>query len=65
VETLRCWRERYRQNLPAIRRLGFDDSFRRKWDLYLAMCEAAFAVGRLDTLQIVLDRTGTPLATPS
>jgi cyclopropane-fatty-acyl-phospholipid synthase len=65
VETLRCWRERYRQNLPAIRRLGFDDSFRRKWDLYLAMCEAAFAVGRLDTLRVVLDQSGTPLATSS
>jgi cyclopropane-fatty-acyl-phospholipid synthase len=65
VETLRCWRERYLQNLPAIRRLGFDGPFRRKWDLYLAMCEAAFAVGRLDTLQLVLDRTGTPLATSS
>jgi cyclopropane-fatty-acyl-phospholipid synthase len=59
--TLHHWRERYLQNLPEVRRLGFDAPFRRKWDLYLAMCEAAFAAGRLATLQLVLRRTaGAP-----
>ena len=63
--TLHRWRDRYLRNLPAIRRLGFDLPFLRKWDLYLAMCEAAFAVGHVETLQLVLDRTGAPPATLS
>jgi cyclopropane-fatty-acyl-phospholipid synthase len=63
--TLHCWRERFLGRLPEIRRLGFDAPFLRKWDLYLAMCEAAFAVGRLATLQLVLRRTGVAPATPS
>jgi cyclopropane-fatty-acyl-phospholipid synthase len=63
--TLHCWRERYLRNLPTIRQLGVDAAFVRKWDLYLAMCEAAFAAGRLSTLQLLLRRPGTAPATRS
>ena len=52
--TLRCWRERFLGNLSAVRRLGFDDRFTRKWDLYLATCEAAFSVRHLGTLQLLM-----------
>jgi cyclopropane-fatty-acyl-phospholipid synthase len=58
--TLRHWRARYRAALPAVRRLGFDAAFVRTWDLYLAMCEAAFAAGRLRTLQLLLLPTTPP-----
>ena len=34
--------------------LGFDDTFRRMWDFYLAYCEAGFATGYLDVAQLVL-----------
>jgi cyclopropane-fatty-acyl-phospholipid synthase len=54
VATLRCWRERFLGNLSAVRRLGFDEGFIRKWDLYLATCEAAFAVRHLQTLQLLI-----------
>jgi cyclopropane-fatty-acyl-phospholipid synthase len=60
--TLHHWRARYLRSMPEVRRLGFDASFVRKWDLYLAMCEAAFAAGRLGTSQIVLRRRGAPRA---
>src|SRR5262245_18534459 len=52
--TLRCWRDRFHANLSAVRRLGFDDGFIRKWDLYLATCEAAFSVRHLGTLQLLI-----------
>jgi cyclopropane-fatty-acyl-phospholipid synthase len=39
-----------------VRRLGFDSRFIRMWDYYLACCEAAFAVGYLGDLQLVLGR---------
>ena len=36
--------------------LGFDATFRRMWDFYLAYCEAGFACGYLDVAQIVLTK---------
>jgi len=58
--TLHCWRERFRRNLAAVRRLGFDDAFIRKWDLYLATCEAAFSVRHLGTLQLLIGSAPAP-----
>jgi cyclopropane-fatty-acyl-phospholipid synthase len=55
--TLRRWRERYRHALPGMRRLGCPASLLRKWNLYLATCEAAFAAERLGTIQLLLRRT--------
>ncbi|MDV3221316.1 MAG: class I SAM-dependent methyltransferase, partial [Intrasporangium sp.] len=34
----------------------FDETFRRKWEFYLAYCEAGFASGYLDVAQIRLER---------
>jgi len=63
--TLRRWRERFLLNLPQVRRLGFDAAFIRKWELYLAMSEAAFATRRLATLQLLLSRAGAGSALSS
>ena len=38
------------------RGVGFDEAFRRKWEFYLAYCEAGFAAGYLDAAQIRLER---------
>jgi cyclopropane-fatty-acyl-phospholipid synthase len=35
--------------------LGFDETFRRTWELYLAYSEAGFAAGYLDVHQLVFD----------
>lgn len=45
--TLAQWRQRFFSALPAVRRLGFDDSFIRMWEFYLCYCEAGFAEGHL------------------
>ena len=39
-----------------IAELGFDETFRRMWEFYLAYCEAGFATGYLDVAQIRLQR---------
>ena len=52
--TLRVWRERFDAHADAVDALGFDETFRRMWDFYLAYCEAGFATGYLDVVQIVL-----------
>ena len=56
--TLRRWRERFWRRIDAVRGLGFDERFIRTWDFYLAICEAAFAERKLNTLQLVLSRSG-------
>ena len=52
--TLRSWRERFRANWSTVARAGFDDTFRRGWEYYLAYCEAGFRAGYLDVSQFRL-----------
>ena len=54
ARTLREWLWRFDAAEPSITALGYETSFRRGWRLYLAMCAAAFAVGRTDVHQIEL-----------
>jgi cyclopropane-fatty-acyl-phospholipid synthase len=61
AETLRRWRERFTARWDDVRALGFDETFRRKWEFYLAYCEAGFATGYLDVAQIRFERAGTPV----
>lgn len=56
ARTLELWRERFRDQLGAVRRLGFDDRFVRMWDFYLASCAAAFAERAIGNVQLVLTR---------
>ena len=56
AETLRRWRQRFDEQWPRIRPLGFDETFRRMWELYLAYSEAGFASGYLDVGQLQLTR---------
>jgi len=60
AETLRRWRERFLAERDRVRELGFDESFARRWEYYLAYCEAAFASRALAVLQLVLSRPGNP-----
>ena len=39
-----------------VRGLGFDDTFRRTWEFYLAYCEAGFRHGAIGDVQLVLER---------
>jgi len=56
AETLRRWRATFNEQWPEIRTLGFDESFRRMWELYLAYSESGFATDYLDVAQIRLER---------
>ncbi|WP_408632356.1 class I SAM-dependent methyltransferase [Mycobacterium basiliense] len=58
AETLRLWRERFLQRHNELARLGFDDVFRRMWELYLAYSEAGFRSGYLDVYQWTFERQG-------
>jgi cyclopropane-fatty-acyl-phospholipid synthase len=56
AKTLRTWRARFEEQLPAVRAQGFDDRFIAIWSFYLAYCEAAFAEGSTDVVQFTLAR---------
>jgi len=46
--TLAEWRRRFHRAWPDLRGRSFDEAFRRKWDYYLAYCEAGFRSGAID-----------------
>jgi cyclopropane-fatty-acyl-phospholipid synthase len=56
AETLRRWRERFEARAAEVARLGFDETFRRMWSLYLAYSEAGFRTGYLDVAQFTLTK---------
>jgi cyclopropane-fatty-acyl-phospholipid synthase len=59
AETLRQWRGRFDEAWPKIAAGGFDDTFRRMWNFYLAYCEAGFRTDYLGVAQLSLARTAT------
>ena len=56
AETLGRWRATFTERWPHIKELGFDTTFRRMWEFYLAYSQSGFATGYLDVAQIRLER---------
>lgn len=54
ARTLRCWRDAFMARLEASQAMGFDDTFCRMWEFYLAYCEGAFAERHIGVSQLVL-----------
>ncbi|MFG2884314.1 class I SAM-dependent methyltransferase [Streptomyces sp. NPDC048297] len=59
AETLRLWRHRFLDRADGLADLGFDETFRRMWEFYLAYCEAGFRARYLDVHQVLLKHDGT------
>jgi cyclopropane-fatty-acyl-phospholipid synthase len=58
AETLKRWRATFEANASRVAALGFDETFRRMWSLYLAYSEAGFRTGYLDVAQFTLSKPG-------
>ncbi|MET1037595.1 MAG: cyclopropane-fatty-acyl-phospholipid synthase family protein [Aeromicrobium sp.] len=56
ARTLHEWRAAFHANWDTINAQGFDETFRRMWEFYLAYCEAGFSVGYLDVFQVQMTR---------
>jgi len=54
ARTLGEWRRKFVASWPRIRKMGFDERFRRIWEFYLASCEGSFRARGIDVLQIAL-----------
>lgn len=56
ARTLQMWRETFLNNISRVHELGYDDTFCRMWEFYLAYSEAGFLSGDLDVVQIAFER---------
>lgn len=56
AKTLRLWAERFEERREAVRALGFDEWFLRKWRYYLRYCEAAFGTRHISVVQAIYSR---------
>ncbi len=54
--TLRRWHETFNARWEEISALGFDDRFRRMWNLYLTSCASGFESRNCDVTQITVRR---------
>src|SRR5271165_625836 len=54
AETLKAWRERFLARIGQVKALGFDQTFLRTWEYYLAYCEGAFREGYVGDIQLLL-----------
>ncbi len=53
-ETLRRWRGAVGAHADSLEEAGFDERFRRQWELYLCYCEAAFLERHISDVQVLL-----------
>jgi cyclopropane-fatty-acyl-phospholipid synthase len=58
VTTLARWRERFLAAVERLSELGYDERFRRLWELYLSYCEGGFSERRIRDVQLLLAKPG-------
>jgi cyclopropane-fatty-acyl-phospholipid synthase len=63
--TLRHWRRRFLEATPELERLGYDERFRRLWEMYFAISEAGFREARIMDLQILFAKPGWRTDSPT
>jgi cyclopropane-fatty-acyl-phospholipid synthase len=63
AETLSRWRTRFLDASERLSELGYNERFRRLWELYLCYCEGGFRERRIQDVQLLLTKPsfhGTP-----
>lgn len=56
--TLSAWRQRFLQQLPAVRAQGYGEDFIRLWEFYLAYCEGGFRERSIGVSHLLMARPG-------
>lgn len=57
ARTLKLWSDAFESKLAAVRALGFDDTFIRKWRYYFQYCYAGFRMRHISVAQLLLSRS--------
>jgi cyclopropane-fatty-acyl-phospholipid synthase len=58
ARTLRAWRRRFLAVLDQVQAQGFDGTFIRMWEYYLASCEGGFLERHISDAQLLLVKEG-------
>jgi cyclopropane-fatty-acyl-phospholipid synthase len=58
AETLARWRHSFAAASARVGELGYDERFRRLWELYLCYCEGGFRERRIQDVQLLLAKPG-------
>lgn len=56
AETLRRWAKSFNAAESTVHALGFDETFRRKWNYYLSYCEAGFDADLIKVQHLVIEK---------
>jgi cyclopropane-fatty-acyl-phospholipid synthase len=62
--TLERWRERFLAAAERVAELGYDERFRRLWELYLSWCEGGFRERRIQDVQVLLAKPAATAPSP-
>ena len=46
----------FEKNWSKIKKLGYDENFKRLWEYYLTYCEVGFINGSIDVSQFLLEK---------
>jgi cyclopropane-fatty-acyl-phospholipid synthase len=57
ADTLAEWGKAFEDAWEEIRKLGFDERFRRLWRFYLSYCEAGMRTERTNVVQLSLAKS--------
>lgn len=55
ARTLAVWRSQFWESWHKIAEMGFDDKFKRMWELYLMYCEGGFRSGYIDVKHVLFE----------
>jgi cyclopropane-fatty-acyl-phospholipid synthase len=58
AKTLRLWGQNVDERFHEMGSLGFDERFKRLWEMYLRYCEAAFLERPISDVQLVFHKPG-------
>lgn len=56
AKTLNQWHERFNEQEPSVKALGYDERFIRMWRYYLCYCEGGFKAKSISTVQMTFER---------
>ena len=60
ARTLKDWRHRFNASFSFLKDKGYDETFKRLWEYYLAYCEGGFREQAISVVHIVATRPGDP-----
>ena len=60
--TLRKWREKFFENVEAVKRQGYSEQFIRMWEFYLCYCEGGFQERVISDVHMLLAKPKSRLS---